>query len=124
MNYEGLWWAAGGAESGWGINLAHQEDTIFATWFTYDLDGTPMWLVVTAGKTAPGMYTGTLYRTTGPAFSAVPFDPSHVAITAVGSATLTFANGNTGTFSYTVNGVAQAKAITRQVFSGNGTVCQ
>jgi len=124
-NYQGLWWAApAGSESGWGVNFAHEGDTIFATWFTYDLDGTPMWLVVTAAKTAPGTYTGTLYRTTGPAFSAVPFDPSHVAITAVGSATLTFADGNSGTFAYTVNGIAQAKAITHQVFSGGGTTCQ
>jgi hypothetical protein len=124
-NYQGLWWAApAGVESGWGINFAHEGDTIFATWFTYDLDGTPMWLVVTSGKTVPGTYTGTLYRTTGPAFSAVPFDPTHVGITPVGSATLTFTDGNTGTFAYIVNGVSQAKAITRQVFSGNGTICQ
>jgi hypothetical protein len=123
-NYQGLWWAApAGSESGWGINFAHEGDTIFATWFTYDLDGTPMWLVVTANKTAQGTYQGTLYRTTGPAFSAVPFDPNKVGITAVGQATLTFTDGNTGTFAYTVNGIAQAKAITRQVFSG-GTTCQ
>ena len=123
-NYQGLWWAApAGVESGWGINFAHEGDTIFATWFTYDVDGTPMWLVVTAPKSAPGTYTGTLYRTTGPAFSAVPFDPSRVGVTAVGSATLNFADGNTGTFSYSVNGVAQAKPITRQVFSG-GSLCQ
>ena len=39
-NYEGLWWAnPAGSESGWGINFAHQGDTIFATWFTYDLTG-------------------------------------------------------------------------------------
>jgi hypothetical protein len=122
-NYQGLWWAApANSESGWGVNFTHQGDTIFATWFTYDIDGTPMWLVVTAGKGAPGTYSGTLYRTTGPAFSAVPFDPSRVAITAVGSTTLSFTDGNTGTFSYTVNGISQAKAITRQVFSG-GTIC-
>ena len=24
------------AESGWGINFAHQGDVVFATWFTYD----------------------------------------------------------------------------------------
>ena len=37
LNYTGLWWAAPtGSESGWGIYLAHQGDTIFATWFTYD----------------------------------------------------------------------------------------
>ncbi len=123
-NYQGLWWAApAGVESGWGINFAHEGDTIFATWFTYDVDGTPMWLVVTAPKSAPGTYGGTLYRTTGPAFSAVPFDPSRVGLTAVGSATLNFADGNTGTFSYSVNGVAQVKPITRQVFSG-GSLCQ
>ena len=122
-NYQGLWWAApGGSESGWGINFAHEGDIIFATWFTYDVDGTPMWLVVTAPKTAPGTYAGTLYRTTGPPFNSVPFNPASVTPTAVGSATLTFTDGNTGTFAYTVNGVPQAKAITRQVF-GSGTTC-
>ncbi|TMG87516.1 MAG: hypothetical protein E6H78_01000, partial [Betaproteobacteria bacterium] len=39
-NYEGLWWKSPAeSESGWGINFAHQGDTIFATWFTYDLTG-------------------------------------------------------------------------------------
>src|SRR5213078_4509512 len=70
-NYQDLWWAVpGGSESGWGVNLTHQGDTIFATWFTYDLDRTPLWLSVTAPKTAAGTYSGTLYRTTGPAFNA------------------------------------------------------
>jgi len=44
MNYEGLWWASGGVEAGWGINFAHQGDVIFATWFTYDTDGSGLWL--------------------------------------------------------------------------------
>ena len=124
-NYQDLWWAApAGVEAGWGINLTHQGDTIFATWFTFDVDNTPMWLVVTAGKTAPGVYSGTLYRTTGPPFNAVPFLPSDVVATAVGDATFTFSNGNAATFAYTVNGVSQTKAITRQVFVPPGTVCQ
>jgi len=124
-NYQDLWWAApAGSEMGWGINLTHQADTIFATWFTYDVDHTPMWLVVTAPKTAPGVYSGTLYRTTGPAFNSVPFNPANVVPTMVGSATFTFSDGNDATFSYTVNGAQQAKAITREVFAGTGTVCQ
>ena len=70
---------AGGVESGWGVNLTHQGDTIFATWFTYDLDGTPMWLVGRRRRRPrPGTYGGTLYRTTGPPFNAVPFDPTAV----------------------------------------------
>jgi hypothetical protein len=124
-NYQDLWWAApAGSESGWGVNLTHQGDTIFATWFTYDLDRTPMWLSVTAPKTAAGTYGGTLYRTTGPAFNAIPFMPANIVATAVGTATFTFTDGNTGTFNYTVNGVAQTKAITREVFVAPGTVCQ
>ena len=124
-NYQDLWWAApAGSESGWGINFTHQGDTIFATWFTYDVDHTPMWLVVTAPKTAPGVYSGTLYRTTGPAFNALPFNPANVMATAVGVATFTFSDGNNATFAYTVNGISQNKAITREIFAAPGTVCQ
>jgi hypothetical protein len=32
VSYEGIWWKSD--EGGWGINLAHQGSTIFATWFT------------------------------------------------------------------------------------------
>ena len=124
-NYQDLWWAApGGVESGWGVNFTHQGDIIFATWFTYDLDGSPLWLSATVAKAGTGIYTGPLYRTTGPAFSAVPFLPSNIGVTAVGTLTLTFANGNAATFAYTVNGVTQSKPITRQVFRTPGTQCQ
>jgi hypothetical protein len=124
-NYTDLWWAAPAAsEAGWGINLTHQGDTLFATWFTYALDGTPLWLSVTAPKTAPGVYAGTLYQTTGPAFNAVPFDPTKVVLTAVGTATFTFSDGNDATFAYEVNGTSQTKSITRQVFQAPGTLCQ
>lgn len=124
-NYQDLWWAApGGIESGWGVNFTHQGDTIFATWFTYDADGTPLWLSATATKSGSGIYAGALYRTTGPAFNAVPFPPASVVRAVVGTLALTFANGNSGSFAYTLNGVAQSKSITRQVFNAPGTVCQ
>jgi hypothetical protein len=124
-NHQDLWWAApGGSESGWGINLTEQGGIIFGTWFTYDVDGTPLWLSVTATGSVPGSYTGTLYRTAGPAYSAVPFDPAQVTRTAVGTATFTFSDGANGTFAYTVNGVSQSKAITREVFVSPGTVCE
>ena len=124
-NYQDLWWASpGGSESGWGANFTHQGDTIFITWFTYDFDGAPLWLSAPVYKTSPGQYTGTMYRTTGPAFNAVPFDPQRVVDTEVGTATLTFTNGASGTFAYTVNGVSQARAIEREVFRAPGTVCQ
>jgi serine protease len=124
-NYQDLWWAApAGAESGWGVNFTQQGATIFATWFTYDFDGSPLWLSATLTPAAANAFGGTLYRTTGPPFSAVPFDPNRVTLASVGTLTLTFANGNAATFAYTVNGVSQAKSITRQVFRSPGTVCR
>lgn len=124
-NYQDLWWAApAGSESGWGINLTEQSNVIFGTWFTYDADGTPLWLSVTAVSSAPGVYAGTLYRTAGPAFNAVPFNPASVTRTPVGTAAFTFSDGANAAFAYTVNGIAQTKAITREVFVAPGTVCQ
>ena len=123
-NYQGLWWASpAGSESGWGVNLTQQGDVIFATWFTYDANGNPMWRSGPATKTGPGAYTGTLAQTRGPAFNAVPFDPTQVTETPVGGYTLTFSDGANGTFAYTVNGISQTKEITREVFVSPGTVC-
>jgi hypothetical protein len=46
----------------------------------------------------------------------------------MGTATVTFANGNAGTLAYTVSDgthtASRSKAITRQVFRAPGTVCQ
>jgi hypothetical protein len=117
------------SESGWGINLNHEGDTILATLFKYDLSGAPLWLVVTAQKSGAGVYMGDLYQTTGPAYNAIPFDPAKVIPTKVGSATFTFADGNNATFDYSVQltGMAasavQSKAITRELFSAAGTRC-
>jgi hypothetical protein len=124
-NYQDIWWnAPGGSESGWGIYLTHQGDTIFATWFTYRTDGRPWWLAMSAAKTAANVYSGNLYTGSGPPFDGATFDASKVVPIPVGSATLTFADGNNATFAYVVNGVAQSKAITREVFAPPGTACR
>ena len=126
-NYTDMWWVPGGAESGWGINFAHEGDVIFATWFTYDYTGAALPMSATLMKTG-NVWSGTLIRTSGPPFNAVPFNPDAVIRTSVGTATVTFTNGNAATFSYVVNDgsktVTQTKSITRQVFRAPGTVCQ
>jgi hypothetical protein len=123
-NYQDLWWAGGGAEAGWGVNLTHQGDVIFATWFTYDTAGAPLWLAVTAPRISAGVYGGQLIRTSGPAFSAMPFDPAKVTRTAAGTATFRFSTGNAGSFAYTLDGISQTKSITRQLFDpAAGTRC-
>ncbi len=123
-NYQDLWWVADGAESGWGVNLAHEGDTIFATWFTYEHDGTPQWLATTAEKVGPGVYSGALVRTIGPAFSTPAFDPAMVRRTTAGTASFNFANGNAATFTYALDGITRTKAMSRFLFAPPaGTRC-
>lgn len=125
VNYQGLWWnAPAGSESGWGLYLSHQGDTIFGAWFTYNSDRNGQWLVMpSATRAADGTYKGTLYRTLGPAFSLPLWNPSAVVSSAVGTAELSFANADNGQFRYTLDGITQTKSITRQVFASPVTVC-
>jgi hypothetical protein len=120
-NYTGLWWNAN--ESGWGINFNHQADSLFATLFTYDLAGKPMWLVMSNGARAAGTdrFEGELYLTTGSPFNAKPFVPLKPEnITRVGAMSATFAAHNRGTLTYSYQGATVTKEITPQEYGVAG----
>ena len=125
LNAQGLWWASPAAvESGWGLNIAHQGNTIFATWFTYDTDGSALWLVMPNGARtgSANIYTGDVYRTTGPAFGAA-FDPSKVTSTPVGTASLSMLGPDNAVFAATINGSQIYKSITRQIYGAPVPTC-
>lgn len=123
-NYQDLWWNT--AESGWGINITHQDSTLFATLFTYDATGRDLWLVMSGGVRQPdGSYFGDLFRTAGSAFNARPFIPIGAAdLTWVGTMRLRFSDGENATLTYTYNDAPVTKSITRQVFSSPVSACQ
>ena len=123
-NYTSMYWNS--SESGWGFNVNHQGDIIFATLFTYDSSGNPMWLVLANGarQGTSSTFTGTLYRTTGSPFNAVPFVPSSASdVVQVGTMTVTFSGASDATLTYTVNGVSVTKSITKQVFGSRAALC-
>ncbi len=123
VNVQGLWWNGPG-ESGWGVNLTQQGAVVFATWFTYDTDGSGMWLVMSRGESVGrDMYAGDLYRTSGPPLGAGAFDPTLVTLARVGRATFAFTDGNNGSLEATVNGASISKRITRQVYAASVPVC-
>ena len=123
-NYTALWWNP--AESGWGINVNHQGDIVFATLFTYAANGTPMWLVMSNGarQGSSDAFAGDLYRTTGPVFNAEPFTPLNPAnVVRVGSMTVSFSGDNAATLAYDVDGVHVSKSIQKQVYGSAAAVC-
>jgi hypothetical protein len=120
-NVQDIWWNP--AESGWGLNLAHQEDTVFATLFTHAANGQGLWLVMPEGKAnAAGTFTGALFRTRGPAFDASAWGT--IETTQVGTMSLAFSDGNSAQLSYTVDGMPVSKQVTRQVFATPKTKCR
>lgn len=125
MNVTGLWWNP--SESGWGVNIAQNGDALFATWFLYAPDGAPIWYHMPAGSWQRvgefDTFTGAVYRTTGPALQScdvtstdcpvVPFDPTRVTRTPVGTATFSFdpVHFGTGFMTLTMDGKRTGRGI-------------
>jgi hypothetical protein len=108
-----LWWNP--TESGWGIQLVHRGNLIFATLFVYDSSQVPIWYGGTLYPTAASFtWSGSNYETAGPWFGNVPFNPAQVTNRIVGTMTWIATSTTTGTLTYTVDGVQVTKLLTRQ----------
>ena len=119
-NYQDLWWNPN--ESGWGINISHQGDVMFATWFIYGANSQPTWIFLSNAKrsgASGNTFTGDIFQAiNGSPFAAVPFVPSTSGnFRPVGTATFVFSDARTGTLTYDVDRVAVVKQITRQTIS-------
>ncbi len=110
-------------ESGWGATIAQQGDVLFVMLFVYDEQGKPEWFVASNVRdTGGGVFSGTLYRTSGPWFGTA-FDPMAVANQAVGTLAVQYAVNFAGQaslrFNYIVNGIAVTKGVTRLTWNRN-----
>ncbi|QJR11377.1 hypothetical protein DSM104443_02452 [Usitatibacter rugosus] len=123
VNYQDTWWNA--SESGWGLNITHQGDVIFATWFTYDTSGKAQWLLMSDVRRVGlgDSFAGKIYRARGNPFNTLPWNTGSIQVTEVGQVTLSFSDADHGTFAYTLDGVSQTKAITRQEFASPKAMC-
>jgi len=110
-----LWWNQN--ESGWGVNVVQQGTILFLTFYVYDQNGNPLWLVApstqrqSVGADNSVTYSGPLYQTKGPWLGG-PFNPSSVSATQVGTATFHQLTQTTATLDYSVNGTSVSKSLT------------
>ena len=102
------------AESGWGLNLIHQGDTLFGTLFVYDTNGQPKWFVASSLSGGPSAYSGALLECAGPGI-AEPFGASVVTCGSVGTMRFELGEG-TAVVDYTVGNVRVAKQVRRFSF--------
>jgi len=107
-----IWWNP--AESGWGIQFVEEDNVAFATMFVYGTDGKPTWATATLTYVGGGVFSGTLYLTTGPYFGG-PFNPAAVTTRPAGTMTFTANTVQSGTLQYSIDGVNVTKSIQRQL---------
>jgi hypothetical protein len=116
-----LWWNS--SEGGWGVNVNHQDDTLFLTFFLYGPNRAPIWYTASNVRyvTSPPTqitYSGELTQSSGPWFGG-PYDERTVTARTVGTATFLVNSPNVATLTYTVDGVTVSKTITRYTFKVN-----
>lgn len=112
-DYSDIWWVPGGAESGWGVNIAQSPGFIFATFFVYGSDNKPFWVTAELFLISPGRYSGGVYRCAGTYFGS-PWVPGDQSCTVVGNAQFEAESVSRGTLSYRVDNVQVVKTIERQ----------
>jgi len=117
-NFSDQWWVE--AESGWGASVLQQADVLFIDLFVYSADARPTWFTVAASQqgSAPAghtVFTGDLYQTSGPYYGG-PFNASAVTYAKVGTLTFDADSAHSATLTYTVNGVAVTKIVSRQLW--------
>ena len=118
-DYSGVWYNP--EQSGWGLSLTQAPShTVFGALFVYGGNNQPLWATLQGGQwDSSTVWRGTVYLTTGPAFSSPTFDPRLVLIQAVGQATIDFtqlpATGR-ATFTYNVNNIPVTTSIARMAF--------
>ncbi|WP_239235341.1 RCC1 domain-containing protein [Candidatus Nitrotoga sp. BS] len=114
VDYSALWWNEN--ESGWGLAITQQFGMIFATMYTYDASGNPVWYVASSCPLSGNSCAGDLYQVTGGSAPTVAWNDAAKVVTKVGTVNFTFQNSSAGTLTYTINGVSGVKVISRQLF--------
>lgn len=123
-NRTDIWWNP--SEPGWGAYLTEAGNLIYLTWYTYAADGKPMWVTGLLSRVSNGVYSGALNRpNAGTPFSQITGPETSFPVPEVGSATLSFSNGESGVLNYTLDGFSQQKPIIRVQYAGpERSVCE
>ncbi|MDR2173358.1 MAG: hypothetical protein LBE32_04035 [Burkholderiales bacterium] len=107
QQYTGQWIKVD--EDAWGLsvlqNFPGQPRYIFVPWYTYDKDGNAAWYIF-QGDNWSGVDTisADVYRYTGSAWGAMPYDNNRITNIKVGTAKLTFTSATMARFEYDVEG--------------------
>lgn len=113
QHHTAVWFEPARPGEGWVVEVL-PDTRVAVTWYTYDLDGRPLWLF---GVEAEDRETGfnhhriELFRPSGGGFS--DFDPDSVSFDSVGFAELSFTGCQSAVFTYDVFGESDSYQLQR-----------
>jgi photosystem II stability/assembly factor-like uncharacterized protein len=115
-----FWWNPAKSGMGWSLTQ-HASGQMFVVWYHYDANGDATWLYMPGGSWNGRQFSGELHATSATGSAASPFDPASVTSSAVGTATLSFADPDHARFSYRIGAAdAQEEPLERFRFVPNG----
>jgi hypothetical protein len=112
VDYTDTWWAAAGAEPGWGVNFTQQNRFLYGTFYVYGPDGKAVWYTAQMNRVGETeVYSGPVYRVSGTWFGAPVW--AGYDINQVGSASFAASAAHRGVLTWNVDGTAMTKNIER-----------
>jgi hypothetical protein len=123
-NYSDVWYET--ATSGWGINIAHLDETIYAQWHTYDDTGRAVFMSMELQRQADGRYVGAVHRKKdgGRSFQSIAKDGTPPDSEAVGTASLLFLDGNRAELDFVINDVPGYHQLSRLQVGTSANQCE
>jgi len=103
-NYTDHWWGGANA-SGWGVQISHQGNQVFAGWYSYSPAGKATWLTLQGFQDSANArrFSGTIFQVTaGAPFSQITGPIAPAANIPVGTFEFNFTDGAKGVFTYSL----------------------
>ncbi len=128
-NYTDHWWGGMDA-SGWGVQISHQGNQVFAGWYSYSPAGKATWLTLQGVQDSNNArrFSGTIYQVSaGPPYPQITGPIAPATNVAVGTFEFNFTDGAKGVFTYSLpqfNIVNRALRLERFAVAGGAVnVC-
>ncbi len=114
VDYTDLW--SNPNEPGWAVSLTQEFGAIVAIWFAYDANGKPIWYVASSCPVSGNGCSGDLYQVTGGSPLTAAWNGLSIVVAKVGVVTFAFTDANSGSMSYSINGMTGNRVVTRLGF--------
>lgn len=122
-NYSDMWWEP--STSGWGMNIMHLDENLYAQWYTYETGGRASYMTLGLARQTDGSYRGAIHRQNdgGRPYKSGGDMSAQPGGSVIGEAMLRFTDGEHARFEWTVGDKQGHHAIQRLQVGDTTNLC-